>query len=338
MKKVYFIIVFILVILILLTSGFFYWFKKESQPVSSTFEKVSFLVENGASATEVGELLFRKNLIRNRLVFKLYLHVLDKTKNINAGEFELSPSMSLPEIISAFGGGPKEIWVLIPEGLRKEEVVEKIIQSLEIADVKANDFRNEFLALSETSEGYLFPDTYLFPREVSAADAYEKLRSTFDDKFESNIGTLLKESKYSKKEIVIMASILERETKSFEERPIVAGILWKRIENGWPLQVDAGVQYAVANSKIKTQSLKSFNWWPILTLDDLNIDSPYNTYKYKGLPPAPISNPGLSSLKSAVSSEGSDYWFYIHSPDGTVHYAKTAAEHAINVQKYLGKK
>ena len=336
MKKVYFIIVFVLIILIITTSYFIYWFKKESRPVSTSFSKINFVVEKGRSAAEVGDELYQNNLIRNKSVYWLYLKVLDKAKNINAGEFELSPSMSLSEIISALGGGPKEIWVIIPEGLRKEEVVEKIIQSLEITDPKADGFRKEFLALSDTSEGYLFPDTYLFPREVSAADVYGKLRSTFDAKF-GTIDPFLKESKYSKSEIVIMASILERETGSFEERPIVAGILWKRIENGWPLQVDASVQYAVANSKIKTLSSKTFDLWPILTLEDLNIDSPYNTYKYKGLPPSPISNPGLSSLRSAASPEKSDYWFYIHSPDGAIHYAKTAAEHAINVRKFLGK-
>jgi UPF0755 protein len=255
MKKLYFIIVIILVVLILSTSYFIYWFKKESQPISSTFQKVSFVIEKGKSASEVGDKLYRNNLIKNKLVFKLYIQVLDKSKNINAGEFDLSPSMSMPEIVSALGGGPKEIWVVIPEGLRKEEVVEKIIQALEITDSQADNFKNGFFALGQNTEGYLFPDTYLFPRDISATDAYEKLRSTFNEKFGSDIAPLLKDSKYSKGEIVIMASILERETRSFEERRIVAGILWKRIENGWPLQVDASVQYAVANSKLKVQNL-----------------------------------------------------------------------------------
>lgn len=337
MRKVYFSIVFFLIIVIFSISYFIYWFKKELSSASASTEKVSFIVEKGKSASEVGETLYQNKLIRNKLVFKLYVQVLDKTKNINAGEFELSPSMSIPEIVNALGKGPKELWVTIPEGLRKEEIVEKIIQALEIEVGETNAFRDKFLSLAKTYEGYLFPDTYLFPRDVPVEIVFEKLKSTFDEKYGDGVENYAKGSKYSKNEIVTMASILERETKSLEEKPVVAGILWKRIENSWPLQVDASVQYAVVNSKFKTQNSKVDDWWQVLTLDDLSIDSPYNTYKYKGLPPGPISNPGLVSLQSAARSQESDYWFYIHSPDGIIHYAKTPEEHAFNVRKYLGK-
>ncbi len=337
MKKIYYVIVSVLVIVIFSVSYFVYWFKAESGPASASAEKVRFVVEKGRSASEVGEQLYRSNLIRNRLVFKLYVQFLDKTKNINAGEFELSPSMALSEIVNTLGKGPKELWVTIPEGLRKEEIAGKLIQALEVEEGKSENFRNDFLNLSASSEGYLFPDTYLFPRDISAKIVVDRLRSTFADKYENKIAVLLKEGKYSKNEIVTMASILERETKGSEEKPVVAGILWKRIENGWPLQVDATVQYAVANLSPITNNQKPTDWWPVLTLDDLKVDSQYNTYKYKGLPPAPICNPGIVSLQAAANSEISDYWFYVHSPDGKIHYAKTAEEHALNVRKYLGK-
>jgi UPF0755 protein len=337
MKKIYFLIVFILAALIFSVSYFIYWFKRELGPVSASAEKVSFIVEKGISASEVGEILYQNKLIRNKLVFKLYVQVLDKAKNINAGEFELSPTMSIPEIVITLGKGPKELWVTIPEGLRKEEIAEKIVQALEIEAGETNAFRDKFLSLAKTYEGYLFPDTYLFPRDVPVEIVFGKLKSTFDEKYGDGVESYAKGSKYSKNEIVTMASILERETKSLEEKPVVAGILWKRIENDWPLQVDASVQYAIANSQLTTNNLQPEDWWPVLTLDDLNIDSPYNTYKYRGLPPGPISNPGLVSLQSAAKPEGSDYWFYIHSPDGQIHYAKTPEEHASNVRKYLGK-
>lgn len=347
MKKVYFTIVTILVFIIFSISYFIYWFKKESGPVSTTAEKVNFVVEKGRSAKEVGEQLFIKNLIRNKTVFDLYVRVLNKTKNLNAGEFELSPSMSVPEIVNTLGKGPKELWVTIPEGLRKEEIVEKIIQAMEMDEEKAKTFRSEFLILADSSEGYLFPDTYLFPRDTPSKIVYEKLKSTFNEKFNSLVEPLSKQSKYLKSEIVVMASILERETKSREEKPIVAGILWKRIENDWPLQVDATVQYAISSIKClsEPEALKSqrqvssvkCDWWPVLTLDNLDIDSPYNTYKYKGLPSAPISNPGLASLQASASPQSSDYWYYIHSPNGMIHYAKTSAEHSANVRKYLNK-
>ncbi len=337
MKKTYFILVLLLITIILLLSSFIYWFKKELGPLSSSSEKVRFVVEKGKSASEVGEELYRSNLIKSKLVFKIYVQVLDKTKNINAGEFELSPSMSVSEIVTVLGKGPEELWVTIPEGLRKDEVVEKIIQALEFEEGKDTAFRDEFLALAKTDEGYLFPDTYLFPRDVRAELVIERLRSTFDEKYKEDVQPYMRQSKYLKNEIVIMASILERETRSTSEKPVVAGILWKRIENDWPLQVDASVQYAVANLKLVSPNTKMVNWWPILTLNDLNINSPFNSYKYKGLPPSPICNPGITSLQAAANPEKSDYWFYIHSPEGQIYYARTPEEHASNVRKYLGR-
>ncbi len=337
MKRIYFLLVILLAILILGVSGFFYWFKRETSPVSSSSEKVSVTIERGLSASGVGNRLYEKRLIKNKLAFKIYVQFLDKTQNINAGEFDLSPSMSVSEIVSILGRGAKELWVTIPEGLRKEEVVERIIKALEIEGERGDNFRSEFLTLSEDAEGYLFPDTYLFPREVTAKTVYQKLTNTFSEKYESSVLPYAGESKFSKKEIVIMASILERETKGLDERPIVAGILWKRIESDWPLQVDATVQYALASQQPTAYSQQSKNWWPQLTFDDLEIDSPYNTYKYKGLPPSPIGSPGLISLKAAASPQPSDYWFYIHAPDGQIYYAKDSAEHSANVRKYLGK-
>lgn len=322
--------VLVLVAIIILASYFCYWFKNNMSPVSiSSNERVSFIVTKGKSASQIGEDLYKRNLIRSRLVFKLYVQFFDKSKNINAGEFELSPSMSVSEIVNALGKGPKELWVTIPEGLRKEEVVEKIILSLEMDEKSGRDFKEQFLMLAKDSEGYLFPDTYLFPRNAGAKAVYDKLKSTFNQKYEGEV-ILPKGTNRSRGEIVIMASILERETKASSEKPIVAGILWKRIENGWPLQVDASVQYAVANLK------SGEDWWPILTLDDLSINSPFNTYKHNGLPPLPICNPGIASLKAAANPQDSEYWFYIHSPDGEIHYAKTSEEHFSNVRIYLG--
>lgn len=335
MKKIYFIFIFFLVIVIAFVSYFIFWFKGQTKPVSTSTNKVRFVVDIGQSASVVGENLYKESLIRNKLVFKIYLQVLDKTKNINAGEFELSPSMSVSEIVTLLGKGPKELWVTIPEGLRKEEVVDRITKALEMEEGKGAAFKESFLSLTKTNEGYLFPDTYLFPRDIEAGSVVGRLRSTFDKKY--NDIKQADKNRYSKSEVVIMASILERETKNTSEKPIVAGILWKRIANDWPLQVDASVQYAVSDAALKNPKLQVTDWWPVLTLEDLNINSPFNSYKFKGLPPAPICNPGLTSLEAAANPEDSEYWFYIHSPDGQIHYARSSEEHASNVRKYLGK-
>lgn len=348
-KRSYYFIVFFLIGIISLVSSFIYWFKNESRPVSTKSEQILFVVEKGRSASEIGEKLFSKGLIRNKLVFKLYVQIFDKTKNINAGEFELTPSMSLSEIVSNLGKGPKELWVTIPEGLRIEEIAVKVASSLGKEGVQKDTFIDEFLSLTVSDEGYLFPDTYLFPREATAKKVVDRLKTTFEEKYNKEVAPKVS-VKFTKSEIVVMASILERETKSVSEKPTVSGILWKRIANDWPLQVDASVQYAVASAKCLSEpggsssrgqmlnaKCGSDDWWPILTLEDLNIGSSYNTYKYRGLPPAPISNPGIVTLISAANPEESDYWFYIHSPDGLIHYAATSEEHAANVRKYLGK-
>lgn len=135
-------------------------------------------------------------------------------------------------------------------------------------------------------------------------------------------------------EIITLASIVERETKTDEERPLVAGILIKRLKDGWPLQVDASVQYAVATKNCKVFGAEC-KWWPILSKEDMSINSPFNSYKFKGLPPHPIANPGLSSIKAVIYPKESDYWFYLHDKSGKIYFAKTTEEHKENIRKYL---
>jgi UPF0755 protein len=136
--------------------------------------------------------------------------------------------------------------------------------------------------------------------------------------------------------IVTLASIIERETKKDEERGVVAGILLNRLEIGMGLQADATVQYAIAT--INCQGVTTdCDWWPQLSKENLTVNSPFNTYRFRGLPPAPIANPGMSSLKAAINPQATDYLYYLHDPEGIIHYAVTLAEHNENVRKYLGK-
>lgn len=312
----------------------FYWWNNNSAAASTSKNEVDFLILKGRSASQIGEKLYNEGLIKNPLAFKIYVQITGKAEKIQAGEFRLSPNLNLYQIVERLQSGPLELWVTIPEGLRKEEVVEKVIESLEMQGQEAQTFRNEFLSLTANKEGYLFPDTYLFPRDVIAAKVVNKLNQTFEQKIQDyNEG--LAESNYSLQEIVTIASIIERETKSKEEKPIVAGILYKRLESGWPLQVDASVQYAVATEKC-SENLNC-EWWSILTKEDLKIQSAFNSYENINIPPAPIANPGLSSLEAAIFPEESDYWYYIHDDDGVIHFAETISEHNANVRRYLGK-
>jgi len=331
MKRLFIPLLFIVVLLVVSVAGFSWW-RINSKPVSFEEQKTRFVIPKGRSATQIGGALFEERLIRNPLVFKIYVQVTGKAKKIQSGQYTLSPNFTLKEIVTRLTSGPEELWVTIPEGLRREEIVEKFISGLEMDGEESLVFRQEFLAESQGQEGFLFPDTYLFPREVTALQVVRKLRNTFDTKTEflqEDIGR----STYTLNELVSLASILERETKKDDERPVVAGIYYKRLDNGVLLQADATVQYAVASERCTVNG--QCNWWPVITRQDWEINSPYNTYKFSGLPPAPIASPGLTSLEAAVNPLESDYWYYIHDKDGIIHFASTLEEHNRNVNTYL---
>ena len=276
-------------------------------PVSFDGKPTAFMVNKGASIAQIGKNLQKTGLIKSSTVFKFYVQLTNSQNKIQAGEFQLAPSFTLSQVIEKLKKGPSEIWVTIPEGLRREEIALKFTTALN----KDAEFSKEFLALSASKEGYLFPETYLFAKTVSASQIVNKIISTFESK--------VKDVTYNQ---LIMASMLERETFSDSEKPIVAGVLYKRIENDWPLQVDATLQYIKGD------------WNPVYS-EDKELNSPFNTYKNLGMPPSPIANPGLSSILAAISPEDSEYWYYIHDNDGKIHFAKDLAEHNANIAKYL---
>jgi len=166
-------------------------------------------------------------------------------------------------------------------------------------------------------EGYLFPDTY----EVDYPITPEKVIRMALSNFQKKVSLDLQKGNF--REIIIMASLLEKEVRSYEDKQIVAGILWKRMKEGWPLQVDSTINYALGESGVKTY------------FSDLEIDSPYNTYKYKGLPPGPICNPGLESIKAAVYYQDSSYWYYLSAKNGKTIFSKTFSQHVAAKARYL---
>ena len=334
--KRYLIPLIIVALLFSIVIGVLLWWRKNSKPVSNDTKTVDFLVVKGRGANQIGEALYDEGLIISPLAFKIYVQVSGKADQVQAGEFRISPSYSLTQVVDTLTKPPAELWVTIPEGLRREEIVERFIAGLEIEEAEGDVFRQEFLQASDKDEGYLFPDTYLFPRTASATLVVTKMRSTFEVKI-SEFEDDLKESTLKLNEIVTLASIIERETRTDEERPVVAGILLNRLEIGMSLQADATVQYAVANTKCQMLNAKCKDWWPIILKDDITINSPFNTYRFSGLPPAPIASPGISSLKAVVSPEETDYLYYLHDAEGGIHYAETLGGHNANIREYLGK-
>ena len=175
----------------------------------------------------------------------------------------------------------------------------------------------------------MFPDTYLIPKDATAQIVANQLRSTFTSKVEQSIIGNLKTSS-SLEEVVTIASLIEREAKTAQEKPIIAGIISNRIKLGMLLQIDATVQY------IKGYDSNENTWWPQVTRDDYTRGkSPYNTYTNLGLPPAPIANPGIDSIRAALEPQETEYLYYIHDTEGKVHFAKTVEEHNRNVRDYL---
>lgn len=302
------------------------WLYSNSKPVSSSTATKNFLIDKGSSANQIGSKLETSGLIRNAFAFRLYTHLMGVSGKIVSGEFALSPDMSLFQVVDQLLKGPTEVWVTIPEGFRREEIATRFATVLN----ENNSFITDFMGLSGNDEGMLFPDSYLFPKDVSAQTVVNKLVQTFKDKTSS----LKLSNNLSFNQSVVLASILERETKTDAERPVVAGILINRLNAGMPLQVDATVQYAEATSRCR-YTIISCQWWQPPTRAELELNSQYNTYKVTGLPPGPISNPGISSLEAAFNPTPSDYYYYIHDAGGQIHYAKTLEEQNANIAKYL---
>ncbi|MDD4761775.1 MAG: endolytic transglycosylase MltG [Candidatus Pacebacteria bacterium] len=227
----------------------------------------------------------------------------------------------------------REITVVIYEG----QTVREIDDNLKDLGIFKNG--ESLLTLSQSLEGRLFPDTYRFFKNSSAVVVVEKILENFYKKADP---LLLKDSENYDRNL-ILASLIEREVPRFEERKIVAGILLKRLETGMPLQIDASLCYIKShaysiNNLAKTEAevdsgLKSC--YP-LTKQDKEVDSPYNTYKYKGLPPAPISNPGEEAIRSVLEAKSSPYWYYLSDPKTkrTI-FSKTLEEHIANIRRYL---
>lgn len=272
-------------------------------PAASHGDLQQFEVVKGQSVKTIANNLKSSGLIRSPLYFRLLVRT--KKLSLQAGLFRISPSAP-PTQVALFltKGMAVDQKITIPEGYRAEQIAETAG-----LDLKA------FLTAAKGIEGQLFPDTYFVKTTITPDELVKIMHDNF----------LRKASGFAPSTI-ILASLIERETKSDAEKPIVAGILQKRLEAGWPLELDATIQYLAG---------KSSDWWPNTTLLDRQRPSPYNTYLHRGLPPGPICNPGLASLEAAAHPAASPYWYYLHEESGQIHYATTNAEHEANIEQYL---
>ncbi|TSC87645.1 MAG: UPF0755 protein [Microgenomates group bacterium Gr01-1014_16] len=301
----------LLLLSLALFTGVYYWWSiqlQAAQPGST--QEITFTVAPNQTAVQTINQLTNNHLIKSPLAAKLYLQFTGQDQKIRPGSYTLSPNQDLSSIFKALVSGPKDIKVTFPEGWRREQVAARLSSVLPAFD------SSEFLLLTASLEGRLFPDTYFIPPSASPSQIVSIFTANFAKKSGLNLP--------AQNNILILASLVEREARSDPDRAIIAGIFQKRLEAGWPLQVDATVQYALGTSR---------EWWSKNI--DTKFPSPYNTYLNVGLPPAPIASPGLASIRAALSPQDSPYWYYLTGNDGQMYYAPDLPKHNLNIDRYL---
>lgn len=276
-------------------------------------------VPPGYTLDEIAAALKNASIIRSPLLFELLVQHYEKEKGVLSGAYLFKTPLSVFDAAKrmALGDhGIETLKVTLAEGLTAREMA-KVLES------KIPNFNTKgFIASTKDKEGYLFPDTYFFFSVATSGEVVVALEENFAQRTKDKQEEAKKLGK-NWHDILTMASIVEEETATDEDRRIVSGILWKRIEKGMRLQVDATFGYTLGKGSLE------------LTVADLKSDSPYNTYLYNGLPPSPISNPGLASIEAALHPTRSSYLYYLSDKDGVIHYAKTFEEHKLNKAKYL---
>lgn len=335
MKKIFY---FLTILFLIFLSLFFFTLWAIYFPVESGSKReIVFEIKKGEGGREVSFNLKKEGLIRFGIPFRLYIYFKGYSKKIQAGFFSLSPAMNIPKIVEKFVKGEVIIEkITIIEGWNKTEIANYLEEK---GIVKSQDFlekikliywreKYEFLKqidnfYAKDLEGYLFPDTYFVKKGVGVKEIVEMMLENFDKKLSKELREEIERQKKTIFEIIIMASMLEKEVKTLEDKKLVSGILWKRLENKIPLQVDATITYITGKKTTK------------ISKEDLQIDSPYNTYKYLGLPPGPISNPGLESILAAIYPIESEYWYYLSTPEGKTIFSKTLKEHNLAKAEYL---
>jgi len=307
-----------IIIGVVLIVSIFYIFYQFSAPERKA-EKERFVVNLKTSESEVITRLYSEGFIKNPLAFNLVLRFKGWKWKIKPGGYMISKSMSAFELADILVNYPHQKWVIIPEGLRGEEITEIVKNKLNWSDAQEKEF------LENSKEGYLFPDTYLLNLDFSGKEVAQRMMSNFNEKVAS-LFIKAAANNIRNDTLVILASLVQREAANKKEMPLIAGIIWNRWLNDMRLEIDATVQYALG---------KKGNWWPIITSKDYKIDSLYNTYIYKGRPPAPICNPGLKAMEAIVFSEETDCLYYLHDRERKIHCAKTYEEHLENIDKYF---
>ncbi|MBX4204889.1 MAG: endolytic transglycosylase MltG [Candidatus Doudnabacteria bacterium] len=331
---------------VLLTVGA-YFYTKVNQAASSDSVPTSFTVAKGASTRAIGRALSDQKIINSYWSFVLYVKLHQAGDKIQAGNYVLDRDMSIAEIVDVLTAGKvisNDRKVTIIEGRSNKQIAadlesRNIVSSRDFTGALASGnfvFKYNDIAKPMSYQGFLFPDTYVVAKDATAQQLIQKMLANFESKISDELEKDIADKNLNIKNTVILASIIEKEvgrnTSSLtaddiaqmqRERELVASVFYNRLSIGMALESDATVNYITGKTDRS------------VTIADTKIKSPYNTYQVRGLPPAPISNPGLGSLRAAINPADTDYIYFLNAPDGTAYFAKTLEEHNLNRQKYL---
>ncbi|MDO8501209.1 MAG: endolytic transglycosylase MltG [Gemmatimonadaceae bacterium] len=292
---------------------------------------IRVIVPKGASFATATDSLHRAGLVGPSFFFRLYARVKQADRNIKPGTYLLKRGTPWPDIVGALNGGHGLVnTITIPEGFGLIQIVPLLASTLHVPMDSVNAAVRDTLVLArvgapgKTLEGYLFPDTYAFPVGTTARVAVLEVVKRFEREWKPEWTTRLAQLSLTRDQVVTVASIVEREAKKEEERPVIAGVYMNRLRANMLLQADPTVQYALGRHT------------PRLLNKDLEVDSPYNTYKYPGLPPGPIASPGGPSLVAALFPANVPYLYFVAAPDGHHEFRKTLAEHEAAVKAVRG--
>jgi UPF0755 protein len=276
------------------------------------------VVPRGSSLADIASLLESRGVIRNALAFRVLARTRHADAEVRAGAYAFAPHETPAEILDQLvsGGAQVATWVTIPEGFTAQQIAQRLQeQGVGRAAAFERSFRGH--------EGFLFPSTYLVPLAATPAQVTRMLTDQFAMELPPDAAQLARALHVTVPQAVTVASLVEREAKIEDDRPLIAGVIYNRLRLGMPLQVDATIEYALPQHKTA------------LSLHDLQIDSPYNTYQHAGLPPTPIANPGLPSLLAALHPAKTDDLYYVYCGNGHHVFAKTLSEHQANVQRCI---
>ncbi|MDD5039953.1 MAG: endolytic transglycosylase MltG [Patescibacteria group bacterium] len=335
----------LLIIFLLILSaaalGFLYLWNQVNIPVSKDKGELLFMIPSGVGVKEIAAQLEQGGYIRSQFWFEAYVYLKRSGSKFIAGNYLLERDMSMRDVVRVLTSNTQapEEWIKITEGWTAKEIA-VYLESLGIVN------QSEFLSASAQTdistlipekqyavladkpssmglEGYLFPDSYRVFKDATAADIIERMLDNMEVKFTAEMYNAARTGDMSVFQIITLASILEKEVRSYEDRQIAAGIFYSRMNQGIPLQSDATVNYITGKNTIQPSR------------DDTEVDNPYNTYQNRGLPPGPICNPSLDAIQAALNPEKTDYLYFLTKPDGTTVFSKTYDEHLLNKQKYL---